>query len=126
MWSKGAVVIVKHGDTDIANAIRSGMEIIPNRRGTAPMPRLTKAQLEEAIERAEVKYGCNDILPKAIEALRYVFFGFVVWTTKLGEVTCKCLIRIGQTCAKSMERMKTAIETRRSERWSRTASRRRR
>ena len=58
-WSKGAVVVVKRGDTEIADAIESGLNInkTPDGRYCFLPRKHTKEELIEMIEDAQRDYG---------------------------------------------------------------------
>lgn len=65
-WSKGAVVVVKRGDTEIADAIESGININKTTDGKyCFMPRRhTKEELMQMMEDADALYGKRWSPPK--------------------------------------------------------------
>ena len=83
MWSKGAVVVVKHGDEAMADAMEKGLEIKKklNSNEEAKTDLMKKRNSEfwkEAIEKAEYDYGHNYIPPKWLEKVRS-FFALIVY-----------------------------------------------
>ena len=82
MWSKGAVVVVKHGDPGIANELEKIFR--NNNKSTSSggycfLPRRhTTEELKAMIEDAERQYGQRRIPPKWLECIR-MGLAFVVY-----------------------------------------------
>lgn len=85
MWSKGAVVIVKHGDREMANAMEQGLMVasLP----PAPDYKVCKQELmamgrskdiEKRILEAEAMYGVNPE-PCIAEKILLGVYGYVVY-----------------------------------------------
>lgn len=72
MWSKGAVVVIKRGDKEMADAIVDGLDIqlaspeeLENlRRDNTFLKRRTAKDIQKKIEEAEELYGYNWTPPK--------------------------------------------------------------
>ena len=80
MWSKGAVVIVKHGDEAMAEALEKGLDI--RYRDTTPIEKKCKYELmelrqsrrfKEEIEELDRLYGYNWVPPKWAKGIVEVF-----------------------------------------------------
>ena len=108
MWSKGAVVIVKRGDKNIADAISRGLDIHTTVY-TTPLHRRTQAEWAEMTRKLEHRYGPHRTHPKWVRGLLSLHWGAIYYITKLGELTCKLSIRIGRTFAKNMASLKTRL-----------------
>lgn len=83
MWSKGAVVVVKHGDEAMADAMEKGLEIKkksdPNKDAETDLMKKRNSEFwKEKIEKAEYDYGYNYIPPKWLEKVRS-FFALIVY-----------------------------------------------
>lgn len=93
MWSKGAVVIVKHGDLAMADAIEKGVgsvqfvspglshkdDDIRSRYGV--MKKRDSETWRREIERAEQTYGHNWVPPKWAEKIVGFFALIIYWIT---------------------------------------------
>lgn len=77
MWSKGAVVIIKHGDEEIANGIESGISLKQpkplNECKTELAAEARKADIAAKILKAEIDYGYNPDPPKWARKIVGVF-----------------------------------------------------
>lgn len=78
MWSKGAVVIVKHGDTEMANAIEKSLDIrlkdpkmlTDSERAEYDLLKKAKSdKLRAMIAENEEEYGYNWVPPKWAEKI---------------------------------------------------------
>ena len=96
-WSKGAVVIKKHGDEEMADAIEkainvkkaSDKEINELERENTFMKKRVVKSLEEKIADAEEKYGHNWVPPKWMKPIVSLFslieYGFALLVEKVSK-----------------------------------------
>lgn len=93
MWSKGAVVIVKHGDPEMADQIANGLVRMPDERYLRMerenyfLKRRSKREIRKMIRRAERRYGWNPAPPpnwaKWIVGIRnLMIYGLVIFKDK--------------------------------------------
>lgn len=95
MWSKGAVVVIKKGDVDFADAIENGVtanKLVPKKdveeteRENAFMKKRYIESLENDIAAAQLQYGHNRVTPvwlKPIEGLfALIIYGISVFVDK--------------------------------------------
>ena len=94
MWSKGAVVIVKHGDEAIADAVAKGIDIQTVAKSDVEkierdyrfMKNRDSKYWKRKIRKANEKYAYNWRPPwwakKTVEAFAFVVYGFSVFVDK--------------------------------------------
>lgn len=95
MWSKGAVVVVKKGDPEFADAIEKGVtanKMVPKKdmeeteRENAFMKKRYKESLENDIATAQIQYGHNWVTPTWLKPLAglwaLIVYGISVFVDK--------------------------------------------
>lgn len=94
MWSKGAVVIKKHGDQKIADAIADGMtlqlvsadEFEDMKRENFFLKKKNEASIQKAIDDAQLQYGYNWVPPKwankLVGGIALIVYGFSIFVDK--------------------------------------------
>lgn len=99
-WSKGAVVIKKHGDEEWADAIEKSLnikrasdkelkELEELRRDNTFMKKHIVDDLEAKIADAEAKYGHNWVPPKwmkpIVDVISLIEYGFAILIDKVSK-----------------------------------------